>query len=54
MTFEVVDKTGAVLGAFPSAIAAAAWAHRNLPGGQDSSGDFEEPNGWDIRLAGRA
>ena len=51
MQTEVIDKEGRVMGCFKDGDSALKWAKANLHGEQDSSDDYEEPNGWDIRPA---
>lgn len=53
METEVIDIEGRVMGKFNSPAAALEWAKANLPGEQDSSGDYEAPNGWDIQRAAK-
>lgn len=51
MQTEVIDREGRVMGVFRTPKAATDWAQKNLPGEQNTSGDYEKPNGWDIRRA---
>lgn len=50
--YEIVDKRGIVCAIFADRTQAHAWARENMQGAQDSSGDGEEPNGWDVQIAG--
>lgn len=51
-TWEVIDKDGKIFAAFSNWQQAHDWARWNMSGEQDSSGDHEGQNGWDVRTAG--
>lgn len=48
--YEVRDKDDGRRGSFTDKFEAAAWAETNIPGGQDTSGPKEEPNGWYLEI----